>query len=162
MRAVRNIFAAATVLCGSAAAADISADMQSITQFCSHYVQTSQMTNLLMQNGFEHRRGEFRKSYNSSVIGGTQPVINVEARESRSGLGCSATFGIVGRNDGSRLISIAQQTLRQLGYSETPVTGRNGRRETAFVLNGIAVKLGGRTDSSHSSYSSFIFFQRLN
>lgn len=163
MRAPRlalSILAATFV--SAAATADISTDMKNITRFCLHYGETGQITNLLLQKGFSQKGRKFKKSYNRGVIGGTKPVITVDPRKSRSGYSCSANFGILNRHNASTLINIAIREIRQLGYTESVVTSSRGKRISAFVKNGIAIQLGGSTRSEYSTYSAFIYFQRLN
>ena len=163
MRNLRSTLIAACVAFGaSPALADITADMQNISRFCSQYVQAGQITNVLLQNGFEERRGEFRKSYNASFIGGTQPVINVDPRQARSGLSCSASFGIVDRGAGGRLMATARESLIGLGYREGAVANQRGQQTPAFILDGVAVQLGGSTQYQNSTYTAVIYFQRLN
>jgi hypothetical protein len=147
---------------GLPASADIAADMRSISQFCLQYVETGQVTDVLLREAFRQRGRKFHKSYNASVIGGTKPVITVDPRKSRSGFSCSANFGIISRGDGQRLMNTASEATRQRGYVETVVTTSRGGRKPAFVMDGVAVQLGGGVRSEYSTHSATIYFQRLN
>lgn len=143
-------------------AADIQRDMNNISQFCLHYIETGQHTRVLLGNGFAASGRKYKKSYSRSVIGGTKPVITVDPRKSRGGFGCSAQFGIIKRNDGIALINTARNAARARDYQAVTYTDKKGRTSTAFQKNGILMKIGGSTGSSHSTYSANLYFQRLN
>jgi hypothetical protein len=143
---------------GMPAQADVSAEMQAITRFCLGYVESGQPSDLLLQNGFSQAGRKFRKSQG---IGSCRASFTVDPRRSTAGLSCSATVGPLGRNDFTGLVDAAKAGLRAAGYSEQPVTTAKGRK-MAYVKNGVALELGGSNTSSHSAYSVFLYFQRLN
>ena len=163
MRTFSFLFTLAWALAtGSAATAEIQTDMQAITRFCLHYVETGQRTDVLLRAGFAQKGRKFKKTYNAGVVGGTRPVLSVESRTSRAGYSCSANVGIISRADGPALIGTAAQTARQLGYTETVAVTSKGRRVRAFVRNGIPIQFGGSSKNRYNTYSAFIFFERLN
>ena len=143
-------------------AADIQRDMNNISQFCLQYIETGQHTRVLLDNGFIAKGRKYKKSYNKSVIGGTQPVITIDPRKSRGGFGCSAQFGIIHRNDGYALINTARNAASERGYQPSTYTDKKGRTSNAFQKNGVLMTIGGSAGSSHSTYSANLYFQRLN
>jgi hypothetical protein len=151
-----------TISAASSAKADIVTDMRAIAQFCLHYVETGQITNVLLKNGFSQQGRKFKKNYNASAIGGTKPVITVDPRKSRVGFSCSSQFGIISRSDWSPLTDSARQSAYQLGYASRTVVSSRGEQVQAFVgLSGIPIRFGGSLTSSHSSYSALIYFERF-
>ncbi len=139
----------------------IVSDMRNISAFCLNYIENGQSVGTLLGAGFAAKGRTYKKSYNASIIGGTQPVISVDPRQTRSGASCSAQFGIIGRNDGYALIDEARRSIVARGYS--PVTVQSSRgTETVYQNGNTVVRIGGSVSSGYGSYSTFVYFERQN
>ncbi|UWQ75580.1 hypothetical protein [Leisingera sp. M658] len=126
------------------------------------YIETGRETPSLLGAGFTARGSNYKKSYSRSIIGATKPYISVEARNTRSGPSCSAQFGIIGRNDGFMLFDTAKRAAVANGYQPAAIAGRKGQHGAGYMKGDVTLQIGGRTKSSHSTYSTFLYFQRYN
>ena len=145
-----------------AIAANLHGDMRTISAFCLNYLETGQAARVLLDEGFNAKGRKYKKSYSKSMIGGFNPVITVDPRKTRSGLSCSAQFGIIKQNDGYGLIEVARQQAAARGYRPVTVTDSKGRQSSAYSKDGIFMRIGGRSTYSNSTYSTFLYFERLN
>jgi len=59
-------------------------------------------------------------------------------------------------------MGIAENAALGWGYRPVVYTDRKGRRSEGFQKNGVIIKIGGSTTYSYSSYSTFLYFERVN